>query len=116
MTLSELDSNVLEDTKEKDDEFSIPLNISDIISICKDFNSLGWQVQNQIDNIIEIGIEESIKKKYVEQQSLPRIKFFLQQIIKNPYFGEAVDQATECIKLIREYEYKHKVCYNSKYN
>jgi hypothetical protein len=119
MTLDELNTISLNDTSttnEKDDEYSIPLDISDIINICKDFNSLGWQVQNQIENILEIGLEESIKNGSVKQESLPRIKYFLKRICGNPYFGDAVSQAEDCLKLIHQYEEKYKITYISKSN
>ncbi len=119
MTLNELDTHGLIEANtqnENDEEFSIPLCIDDIISICKDFNSLGKQVQNQIDNILEIGVEEAIKTGNVQQEYLPHVKFFLQKIIKNPYFGEAASQAQDCLKLIHQYEYKYKINYSSKLN
>src|SRR5271157_6352337 len=96
MTLNEFESLSLVETStsdNKDEEFSIPIDISDIISICKDFNSLGWQVQNQIENILEIGVEESIKSGNVKPESLPRIRYFLHRICNNAYFGDAVSQA-----------------------
>jgi hypothetical protein len=92
----------------KDEEFSIPLDISDIINICREFNKLGWQIQNQVENILEIGVEESIKSGFVKQQSLPHIKSFLKAICQNPYFGEAILQAKEVIYLISEFESKNK--------
>ena len=119
MTLNEcetLDLIETSTTNNKDEEYSIPLDISDIISICKDFNSLGWQVQNQIDNILEVGVEESIKNGTVNQESLPRIKFFLHRICNNAYFGDAASQAQDCLKLIYQYEEKYKVRYTSKAN
>src|ERR1700734_582399 len=105
MTLNELDTislNEVNTSTKEDEEFSIPLDISDIISICKDFNSLGWQVQNQIENILEVGLEESIKTGHVKQDSLPRIKFFLRRICDNAYFGDATSQAQDCLRLIRQ--------------
>jgi hypothetical protein len=113
MTLNEFDTLSLVETLTSDskEEFSIPLCMNDIISICKDFTSLGWQIQNQIENILEIGLEESIKSEYVKQESLPHIKFFLQQVINNPYFGEAGNQSQDCLDLIKQYEYKYKVNY-----
>lgn len=119
MTLNTLKTvEILENipSTEKDEEYSIPLDISDIISICKDFNGLGWQIQNQVENILEVGIEESIKNGIVKQESLPHIKYFLQRICKNAYFGDAVSQAKECIHLIQEYEAKHKVVFISRAN
>lgn len=115
MTLNEFETiSLIENTtsNDKDDEFSIPIDISDIISICKDFNSLGWQVQNQIDNILEIGVEESIKTGNVKPKSLPLIKFFLRRICGNPYFGDAVSQAQDCLVLIERYEEQHKPKYS----
>ena len=93
---------------------SIPLNITDIISICKDFNILGWQIQSQVENILEVGIDESIKLGVVKQEALPHIKEFLVKITDNPYFGDAVSQAQECIYLIDQYQEQHKI--KSKYN
>lgn len=120
MTLNELEKltlvNVETTTSNKDDEFSIPLDISDIISICKDFNNLGWKIQNQIEHILEVGVEESIKSGFVKEESLPYIKYFLHKICKNAYFGDAVSQATDCIELIRQYEEKYQVRYASNSN
>ena len=118
MTLNELESlDVLETTsEEKGEEFSIPLNISDIISICRDFNSLGWQIQQQVENILQVGVEESIKSGFVKQESLPHIKNFLKRICDNPYFGDAGSQAQDCIELIHNYEEKYQIRYVSNYN
>lgn len=91
---------------EKEEEFSIPLDISDILNICQEYNQLGWKIQNQIQSIVEIGLEESIKLGYIKIESLPYIKHFLKSISNNPYFGDAVDQAHECIFKIKEYEEK----------
>jgi hypothetical protein len=118
MTLNELETlDTLELTsEEKEEEFSIPLDISDIISICRDFNSLGWQIQQQVENILEVGVEESIKSGFVKQESLPHIKRFLRKICDNAYFGDAGSQAHDCIELIHNYEEKYKIRYVSNYN
>jgi hypothetical protein len=97
LTVSETNSN------DQDDEYSIPLDISDIISICREFNKLGWQIQNQVENILEVGVEESIRSGNVKRESLPHIKSFLESICKNAYFGDAIVQAKECIFLINSY-------------
>lgn len=119
MTLDELESlNIIETStsEEQDDEFSIPLDISDIISICKDFNSLGWQIQTQVENILEVGVEESIKSGNVKKESLPRIKFFLRKICENAYFGDAASQAQDCIRLIQDYEETNRIKHVSNFN
>lgn len=92
-----------------EEEFSIPIDITDILNICKEYNKLGWQIQRQIENILEVGIEESIKSGLVKKESLSHIKNFLLAIGKNPYFGDAVSQAHDCINLISEYEEKNKL-------
>jgi hypothetical protein len=119
MTLNEFETlSLIESTStdDQDEEYSIPIDISDIISICKDFNSLGWQVQTQIENILENGVEESIRNGSVKQESLPRIKYFLRRICGNAYFGDAVSQAQDCLKLIKQFEEKYQVRYYSKAN
>lgn len=103
-------------SNDQDDEFSIPLDISDIISICREYNKLGWQIQNQVENILEVGVEDSIKSGKVKKESLPHIKSFLRCISQNPYFGDAVSQANDCIKLISEYELRYKLIYVSQSN
>ena len=119
MTLDEFESlETVETTtsEEKDDEFSIPLTLSDIVSICRDFNSLGWHTQQQIENILEVGVEESIKSGNVKKESLPRIKYFLRRICGNAYFGDAASQAQDCIRLIQDYEEMHQIKHVSNFN
>ena len=110
MTAHELKLELIEETTahKEEEEFSIPLDISDIINICREYNKLGWQIQQQVENILEVGVEESIRSGNVKRESLPHIKSFLRAICGNAYFGDAVSQAHDCIKLIQEYEYKHK--------
>lgn len=96
LALNTLNSN-------EEDEFTIPLDIQDIINICKEYNQLGWKMQNQVQDILEMGIEECIKTNKVNKESLPHIKNFLQQIIKNPYFGDSTFQSIEIIKEINRY-------------
>lgn len=85
---------------QNDEEFSIPLDLSDILNICREYSMLGWQIQSQVENIIENGVEESIKSNLVKRESLPFIKSFLKAIGKNVYFGDAISQAEECINRI----------------
>ena len=86
------------------DEYSIPIDISDILNVCREYSKLTWQMQSQIENIFEMGVEEAIKTKSVQLSSLPYIKSFLRKICENPYFGDSVSQAEDCIKLIQKYE------------
>lgn len=119
MTINELKALTLTEIKnsnDQDEEFNIPIDISDIISICREYNKLGWQIQQQVENILEVGIEESIKTGYVKRESLPLIKDFLRQVSNNPYFGDAVSQAHDVIKMIQKYERDHSIVYASKCN
>lgn len=108
MTALELDLLVERPTVNDEEEFSIPLDISDIMLICREYNKLGWQIQSQVENILENGVEESIKTGFVKRESLPHIKNFLQRIYENGYFGDAANQAQECIELIKQYEVPNK--------
>ena len=87
----------------------IPLDISDIISICKEYSKLGWKIQSQVEIIIELGVQEAINTGVVKSQSLPYIKSFLEQITKNVYFGDSTYQAQECMDLISQYEANNRV-------
>lgn len=117
MIAHELDTTTLvSSSTENDDEYSIPLDISDIITICREFNKLGSQIQNQVEQILEVGVDESIKSGHVKRESLPHIKTFLRAIGQNAYFGDAVTQAHDCVKLIQNYETENKVISVSKAN
>lgn len=89
---------------EDEEEFSIPLDMSDIIHICQEYTKLTSQIQQQIEVISEIGVEESIKCGHISLESLPSIKRFLNAIRNNQYFGDAANQAKSCLFLINQYE------------
>lgn len=95
----------LQSSKSEDDQrFDIPLDISDIINVCKSYNKLGWNIQQQIEAILEFGVEDSIKDGRVKLESLPHIKDFLFSICEVAYFGDAAEIANTSIFLIEEYE------------
>jgi hypothetical protein len=100
----------------EEETFGLPLDISDIISVCREYSKLGWTVQNQIEFIMEIGIQEAVNNKMVNVSSLPHIKEFLQQIQQNGYFGEAAEQAQECIQMIEVFEIQHPELFSSNIN
>jgi len=103
MKVHELKMNIIE-TSNKEEEFEIPIDLSDILTVCKEYNKLGWKIQYQVENLLELGIDEAVKKGIVKVESLPHIKDFLNSICDNAYFGDAVDQANECIALIDHFE------------
>lgn len=96
---------------EEEETFSVPLDIFDIINVCKQFSQLGFKVQAQIECIMELGIEEAVRNQMVSVASLPLIKNFLKEIVNNPYFGDATDQAFDCFHLIEMFEDKHPELY-----
>lgn len=106
-------SPVIPTINEEEEEFSIPLNISDLITVCQEYTKLGWQIQTQVENILEFGVEECIKSGSVKVGSLPHIKNFLLAIHRNPYFGDAASQADDCIQLIKQFEGKHRTVSNA---
>ena len=80
------------------EEDSIPLDISDLLEICKEYSTCGYKIQSQIDLIWNEGFEYS--KSLIDNQSLPFIKNYFEKISKNPLFGDASYQAKDiCIKL-----------------
>ena len=95
--------------KMNSEEYSIPLNIEDIISICKDYSNLGWRIQNQIESILQSGVEEAINNGNVKPEALSSIKFFLHRVCQNPLFGDATSQAQDCLQLISYYEQSHQM-------
>lgn len=107
MTAHQLDLNKLgnpvNDLVESEEEFSIPLDISDIIETCREYAKLGWQIQSQVENILENGVDESVKSGVVKRESLLLIKSFLKAISQNVYFGDASSQAEERINEINLY-------------
>ena len=96
-------------TNTTEELFSNPLDISDLITVCKTYSNLGWRIQSQTETIMEIGIEEAVSSGIVSTTSLPHIKDFLRQISQNELFGDASAQAVECIQLIDLYEENHPV-------
>lgn len=103
MKVHEMNENMIETTT-TEEEFEIPIDLSDILTVCKEYNKLGWKIQNQVENLLELGIDEAVKKGIVKVESLPHIKDFLNSICDNAYFGDAADQANECIALIDHFE------------
>lgn len=98
------DTNLFDFSENTEEEFSIPLDLSDIIFICQEYYKLGWHIQSQIEYILENGVDESVKSGVVKKEALPHIKNFLKQIYDNGYFGDASSQAQDCIELIKQYE------------
>jgi hypothetical protein len=99
--------NLLPALSSSSEELSLPLDMSDILSACKDYSKLGWQIQNQIEEILDLGVEEAMMAGLVSATSLPHIREFLKQIAANPLWEEAGYQANEAIGKIDEYLEKY---------
>jgi hypothetical protein len=84
-----------------DDEFSIPLDISDLLNICKEFNELNAATKLQLENIIDNGIENSLKQGLITYDGLPKIINFFSKIKENAYFGDAASQAEDFLSVMR---------------
>ena len=96
-----------------EEEMSIPLDISDILEICKEYSLLGFNIQNQVQNILENGVDECLLAGSVKENHLPHIKAFLHKIQQNPYFGDAGYQADMVIKKIDDFlKLKQKTTFN----
>lgn len=87
---------------------SNPIDISEIFEICKEYSSLGFQIQNEIDFILENGFDEAIKKKKINNYNFHIMKDFFSKISKMYYLGDAAIQAEDFIKEIDSYELKIK--------
>jgi hypothetical protein len=99
-----LNQKSVSEMPETQEEYSIPLDISDIINICQEYSKLGWNIQNQMNSILEHGIEESIKDGILTKEALPHIKDFMKAICNNVYFGDSCDQSLEIIQLIELFQ------------
>jgi hypothetical protein len=100
-------------TEQKDDVN--PLDISEILSICKEYSNLGLNIQSQIEYLLENGLEASIKSGVINTRHIPFIKAFLSNIKDNFYFGDASDQASDIIDEISKISVEQsntKVQYN----
>jgi hypothetical protein len=67
----------------ENDEFDIPLNITDFIEVCKNYSNLG-NYQTYIDQLAEDN-----EAKSVPINVIPGLIRFFDSISNNPYFGDA---------------------------
>lgn len=84
-------------------QLDIPIDITDIIGVCNEFNKLGGELQRQIQYLFDLGVEEAVKSGKVKVNALPFIKSFLMRIGDNFYFGDASEQACDLVFLIDLY-------------
>jgi hypothetical protein len=101
---------------EEKETLDIPIDIGDIIGVCKEYSALGWQIQTQIEAIKEFGLEDGVKRGSVKAQSLPLIRDFFKKIVENAWFGDAAEQAYELIMLIDDLELRKPELFKTKKN
>lgn len=87
-----------------DETFNIPICMEDIITVCKEYSKLGYNIQHQVETIMELGIVEAISNGTVNVEAIPHIKHFLVGVAQNVYFGDACNQANDCIDMIEAFE------------
>lgn len=91
------------------DEYTldIPIDISDILTVCREYSQLGWQMQQQLEYVMEVGIEEAISSGKVNANVIPLMRDFLRVICQNAFFGDASDQSYQAIMMLDDYVAKH---------
>jgi len=89
-------NNSCDDSK-KDDEFDIPLDISDFIDICKIYSKMG-DYQYFIDELAETKQVESVPVSV-----LPMMISFFEKLSQNPYFGDAATVSREFSNKLKKY-------------
>ena len=87
-------------------KLDLPTDIGDILEVCEQYTMLGFNIQQQIKWLLEIGIDEAIQEGKVNVEALPHIRSFLENITEKMY-GDVIDQSFEVIMMIDNYELKH---------
>lgn len=85
----------------KDDEFDIPMSISDIIEVCQEYSKLE-NLQDCIEDVIDDNVDALIKSGKLNIKSIPKLLVFLDKISNNPYFGDASYQAEQLIITLKK--------------
>ena len=100
MTASKKANEFIQETSAE--EYNNPLDISEILQVCAEYNQLGWEIQSQIHLLLDNQLADFT----FDKSSLPKIKSFLTKIADNFYFGDASEQAKECLEEIKMMENK----------
>jgi hypothetical protein len=79
------------------DHFDVPLDLTDVLTVCREFSRLGYNIQAQIELLIDHGVENAINQQLIKRSSLPYIRSFLRTIVDAQYFGEAGSKADDLI-------------------
>ena len=88
-----------------EDEFSSPIDMSDVLEICLEYSKAGPKIQNQINMIWEEGLDYSLD--LIEKENIPFIINFFNKISNNPLFGDASSQAKDVVEKLNLYSKKY---------
>lgn len=92
---------------------NVAIDITDILTICKQYNILGWNLQGQLEYLIENGVEETVNNGKVSVEMLPYIRDFLKSITERLTNADVVDQAYAIIMMIDYYEFNYPKAFRS---
>jgi len=101
---------------DKEETFSNPIDLQDIINVCQNYSQLGQSIQWQVSCLMDIGVEEAVRSNQVSIAALPHIRSFLQQIEKTVYFGDACELASELIFKIDLFEDENQSLFHGSAN
>lgn len=85
------------------EQYDIPIDVSDLLTLCKRFSQLGWKIQSQVEYVVENGLEEALESGVITADSLPHIRSFLKLICENVYFGDAADQCLDVLTKLDDF-------------
>jgi hypothetical protein len=91
------------ETPSDGEELDIPLDISDIIEICQEYNALGFQLQSNLQSILEDGVEVSIASGKINPKFVPFLIGFFDKVSKNVYLGDSAFQARQLVEGLKRW-------------
>lgn len=106
MNNSEYNAKYASLPKENNDN-DIPIDLSDVLNVCRNYAVLGINIQQQIEHIMEMGIDEAISSGTVKIEVLPHIREFLKLITDN-LLGDIVDQCFALMMMIDDFEFNNQ--------
>jgi hypothetical protein len=90
-----------------DPSSDIPLDLSDLLTVCREYTKLGLNLQHQVEILIEYGVDTAINQRLVSRSALPHIRAFLKVIGSSWVFGDSSLQASDLIDAIDCYQHQH---------
>lgn len=91
-------------TASPEEALDIFTEMTDILTICKEFAVMGYNIQQQTELVVSLGIEEAISSGKVSIAAVPHIRAFLNAMANNEFLGLAASQALDHIVAIDRYQ------------